>query len=131
MAALNKVMVIGNLGQDADMRYLSTGVAKVEFSVAVNSRRKHNGEWSEHTEWVNVVLFGEYGERVAEYLRRGTLVYVEGRLQTRSWESDSGERRYRTEVVGQTVQLLGGRNEMSPQERPAARQQYAEDLPFE
>src|SRR5688572_5991623 len=109
MASLNKVMLIGNAGKDAELRYLSTGTAQSQFSLAVNSRRRgQNGEWEEQTEWFNIVLWAEQAERVSQYITKGKQVYVEGRLQTRSWDNDQGVKQYRTEVIAQTVQLLGG-----------------------
>ena len=110
MASLNKVMLIGNAGKDAELRYMSSGTAKAEFSLAVNSRRRgQSGDWEEQTEWFNIVLWAEQAERVAQYITKGKQVYVEGRLQTRTWDDDQGVKHYRTEVIAQTVQLLGSR----------------------
>lgn len=108
--SLNKVMIIGNCGKDAEMRYTASGTATAQVSVAVNNRRKNSqGEYEDQTEWFSVVLWNETAERLSQYLTKGKQVYVEGRLQTRSWEDDSGQKHYRTEVVANTVQLLGGR----------------------
>lgn len=110
MASLNKVMLIGNAGKDAELRYLSTGTPKSEFSLAVNNRRKSpSGEWEDQTEWFNIVIFGDTAERVSQYITKGKSVYVEGRLQTRTWDNDQGVKQYRTEVICNTLQLLGGR----------------------
>lgn len=106
MASLNSCMFIGNLGKDAELRYLASGLAKLDWSLAVNYRR---GETNE-TEWVNCVWFGERAEKLAQYLVKGTSLYVEGRLNTRTWDDDGGKRHYRTEIVVNTVQLLGGRH---------------------
>lgn len=112
MASLNKVMLIGNAGKDAELRYLASGMAKAEFSLAVNGRRRgQSGDWEEQTEWFNIVMFGETAERVSQYITKGKSVYVEGRLQTRSWDDDQGQRHYRTEVIVNTLQLLGGRGD--------------------
>lgn len=109
MASLNKVMLIGNAGRDAELRYLASGTAKSEFSLAVNSRRRgQSGDWEETTEWFNIALFGDQAERVSQYITKGKQVYVEGRLQTRSWDDDQGVKHYRTEVIANAVQLLGG-----------------------
>ena len=112
MASLNKVMLIGNAGKDAELRYMASGTAKSEFSLAVNSRRRsQSGEWEEQTEWFNIVIWADQAERVSQYITKGKQVYVEGRLQTRTWDDDQGVKHYRTEVIAQTIQLLGGRQE--------------------
>lgn len=112
MASLNKVMLIGNAGKDADLRYMSNGTAKAEFSLAVNNRRRGaSGEWEDNTEWFNIVLFAETAEKLAQYITKGKPLYIEGRLQTRSWENDAGVKQYRTEVVANGVQLLGQRED--------------------
>ena len=98
--SLNKVMIIGNLGRDPEMRYTPSGQPVTQFTVAVNRNYKDgNGEWQEETEWFRVVAWGQLGERAAEYLRKGSKVYVEGRLQTRQWEDQSGQKRYTTELI--------------------------------
>ena len=110
MASLNKVMLIGNAGKDAELRYLSNGTAQAQFSLAVNrNTRNQEGNWEEATEWFNIVLWRETAERIAQYITKGKSVYVEGRLQTRSWDNDQGVKQYRTEVIAERVQLLGGR----------------------
>lgn len=110
-SSLNKVMLLGNLGKDAETRHTQTGTAVTQFSLATTARFKdrNSGEWREKTDWHDVVLWR--GEGVTPYLRKGKKVFVEGRLQTRSWEDQSGQKRYRTEVIcdpGGLV-LLGGR----------------------
>jgi single-strand DNA-binding protein len=105
--SLNKVMIIGNLGRDPEMRYTQGGQAVTQFSVAASRNYKNPaGEWQEETEWFRVVAWGALGERTAEYLRKGRKVYVEGRLQTRQWEGQDGQKRYTTEVIAQTVTPL-------------------------
>jgi len=112
MAGLNKVMLIGNAGKDAELRYTANGTAQAQFSLAVNSnRRSQSGEWEEQTEWFNIVLWREQAERVSQYITKGKQLYVEGRLQTRSWDDDQGQRHYRTEVIANTIQLLGSRGD--------------------
>ena len=109
--SLNKCMIIGNLGRDPEMRYTSTQQAVTQFSVATNRNfRDQQGEWQSETEWFRVVVWGDQGERVAEYLRKGHKVYVEGRLQTRQWEDQSGQKRYTTELVANRVQSLERRD---------------------
>lgn len=111
MASLNKVMLIGNAGRDAELRYLASGTPQSQFSLAVNNRRKNQqtGDWEDQTEWFNIVLFGDTAERVSQYITKGKQVYVEGRLQTRSYEDKDGKKVYATEVVADDVILLGGR----------------------
>ena len=105
---LNKVMVIGNLGRDPEMRYTANGTAVTEFSVAATERFTSNGQQQERTEWFNVVTWNRLAETCAQYLTKGRQVYVEGRLQTRSWDGQDGQKRYRTEVIAETVRFLGG-----------------------
>jgi single-strand DNA-binding protein len=108
--SLNKAMIIGNLGRDPEMRYTQSGQAVTQFTVAVNRNYKDSsGEWKEETEWFRVVAWGPLAERTAEYLRKGRKVYVEGRLQTRSWEGQDGQKRYTTELIANTVTPLDPR----------------------
>ncbi|HEU4572615.1 MAG TPA: single-stranded DNA-binding protein [Candidatus Limnocylindrales bacterium] len=108
--SLNKAMIIGNLGRDPEMRYTPSGQAVTQFTVAVNRNyRDQQGEWQEETEWFRVVAWAQLAERTAEYLRKGRKVYVEGRLQTRSWEDQNGQKRYTTELIANTVTPLDPR----------------------
>jgi len=110
MASLNKVMLIGNAGKDAELRYTANGTAQSQFSLAVNFRRRGvSGEMEEATEWFNIVLFREQAERISQYITKGKMLYVEGRLQTRTWDDDQGQKHYRTEVVANQVEFLGSR----------------------
>jgi single-strand DNA-binding protein len=108
--SLNKCMIIGNLGRDPEMRYTASGQPVTQFTVAVNRKYKNQaGEWQEETEWFRIVAWGPLAERTAEYLRKGRKVYVEGRLQTRQWEGQDGQKRYTTELVANTVTSLDPR----------------------
>jgi single-strand DNA-binding protein len=112
MASLNKVMIIGNAGRDAELRYLANGTATAQFSVAVSRNfRGPDNNWREETEWFNVVAWRELAERVSQMVTKGKQVYVEGRLQTRSWDNNEGVKQYRTELVANTVLLLERRSE--------------------
>lgn len=102
---LNKVQLIGFLGADPDVRYTQDQEAVARVRIATSETWKKNGEKHEKTEWHNVVFFGKLGEIAGEYLKKGSLVYVEGRLQTRSWEKD-GENRYTTEIVADAMKML-------------------------
>jgi single-strand DNA-binding protein len=105
--SLNKAMIIGNLGRDPEMRYTPSGQAVTQFTVAVNRNYKdQSGEWQEETEWFRVVVWGQQAERSAEYLRKGNKVFVEGRMQTRQWEGQDGQKRYTTELIADRVQNL-------------------------
>lgn len=105
--SLNKVMIIGNLGRDPEMRYTPSGQAVTQFTVACNRYYKdQQGERQEETEWFRVVAWARQAEYAAEYLRKGNKVYVEGRLQTRSWEAQDGQKRYTTELIANTIQNL-------------------------
>lgn len=107
MAGLNKVMVIGNLGADPEMRYTADGNALTSFRVAVNrSYSTPDGERREETEWFSVVAWRKLAEQCSQFLQKGRRVYVEGRLRTRSWDAPDGQKRYRTEVVADRVLFL-------------------------
>ena len=109
--SVNKVILVGHLGRDAETRFTPAGVSVTKFSVATNRRWKdqQSGEWKEETDWANVVLWRQ--ENLANYLTKGKQVYVEGRLQTRSYDDKDGKKQYMTEVVAEDVILLGGRGE--------------------
>ena len=116
MASINKVILIGNLGKDPDLRYTPGGSAVVNFPIATNERWKDkNGQQQERTEWHNIVLWGRLAEIANDYLRKGSSVYIEGRLQTRSWEDRDGNKRYTTEVVGNQMQMLGRQADVGEQ----------------
>jgi single-strand DNA-binding protein len=109
--SVNKVILIGNLGRDAETKFTPQGIAVSRFSIATTRRIKDNntGDWKDETDWNNVVLWRN--ENLAQYLTKGKQVYVEGRLQTRSYDDKDGNKRYSTEVVAEEVMLLGGRGE--------------------
>lgn len=111
---VNKVILVGNLGQDPEVRYMPNGgaVANITLATSESWRDKATGEMKEQTEWHRVVLFGKLAEVASEYLRKGSQVYIEGQLRTRKWTDQSGVEKYTTEVVvnvGGTMQMLGGR----------------------
>ena len=112
---LNKAMLIGRLGKDPDVRYMQSGMAVANFTLATNEdwSDKSTGEKKEKTEWHYIVAFGKLGEICGKYLSKGKQVYVEGRLQTRSWEQD-GTTRYRTEIVASDMRMLDAKGASEP-----------------
>jgi single-strand DNA-binding protein len=109
MASVNKVILIGRLGRDPEVRYTPSGKAVANFSIATSEQwTNKEGTKTEQTEWHRIVAWGRTGEICGEYLKKGSLVYVEGRLQTRSWEDREGVKKFTTEVVAQVMQMLGG-----------------------
>jgi single-strand DNA-binding protein len=110
MASINKVIIIGNLGRDPETRYMPDGGAITNISVATTDKWKDkNGEMQEKTEWHRVAFFGKLAEIAGEYLKKGSQVYVEGRLQTRKWQDKDGADKYTTEIVANQMQMLGSR----------------------
>ena len=108
MASINKVILIGNLGADPELRHTATGTTVANFSLATKEAwTGKDGNKEERTEWHRIVAWGRLGEICGEYLAKGKQVYVEGKLQTRSWEDRDGNKRYNTEVLAQTMQMLG------------------------
>ncbi len=109
---LNKVMLIGNLGADPEVRYSPNGMAVANVRLATNEswRDKESGETQERTEWHRIVFFGRLAEVVKEYLHKGSQIYIEGRLQTRKWQDKDGQDRYSTEIVANDMQMLGARS---------------------
>jgi single-strand DNA-binding protein len=140
---INKVILVGNLGADPETRYMPSGGAVTNLSVATSDqwKDKQTGEQKERTEWHKVVFFDRLAEVAAEYLRKGSQVYVEGRLQTRKWQDRDGNDRWTTEIVGRDMQMLGGRGgggsapmssggpgPSSPPPQPA--DDFEDDIPF-
>lgn len=113
MSGVNKAILIGNLGNDPEIKYTAAGAAVANISVATSEtwNDKKTGERNEKTEWHRVVFFDRLAEVIGEYLQKGSKIYVEGRIQTRKWETKEGETRYTTEIVGQNMQMLSGKNE--------------------
>jgi len=113
MASVNKVILIGNLGRDPEVRYMPDGGAITNISIATTENWKDkNGEKQEKTEWHRVAFFGKLAEIAGEYLKKGSQVYVEGRLQTRKWQDKDGNDKYTTEIVADRMQMLGSRQGM-------------------
>jgi single-strand DNA-binding protein len=158
MASLNKVLLIGNLGRDPETRYLPSGGAVCNFSIATTERYKDkSGAQQEKTEWHNIVMYNRLAEIAQQYLKKGSNVYIEGRIQTSKWQDkQTGQDKYRTEIVADQMQMLGGRGQSgasagddfnqeyapapqrpqaAPQQAPAARpaknfDDFEDDIPF-
>ncbi len=108
---INKVILVGNLGADPESRTTPGGMTVTNFNVATSDRRrdKQSGDWVEETEWHRIVMFDKLAETAREYLRKGSQVYIEGRIQTRKWQDKDGNDRYTTEIIARDMQMLGGR----------------------
>jgi single-strand DNA-binding protein len=122
---INKCTFIGNLGKDAEIRATSGGTMVANASLAVADRSKQDGAWVDVTEWVSLVCFGRTAEIMRDYTRKGSKLYVEGKLQTRSWDGKDGKKQYRTEIVVNELVLLSGK-----QEQAAGSPITDEDIPF-
>jgi single-strand DNA-binding protein len=109
---VNKVILVGNLGNDPDTKYMPSGSAVTNLSVATNEswKDKQTGEQKDRTEWHRVAMFGRLAEIAAEYLRKGSQVYIEGKLRTRKWQDQQGNDKYSTEIIADEMQMLGGRS---------------------
>jgi single-strand DNA-binding protein len=146
MASVNKVIIVGNLGRDPEIRYMPSGDAIANIAVATSFRSKdrNTGEQKEVTEWHRISFFGRLAEIVGQYLKKGSSVYVEGRLQTRKYTDKDGVEKYATDIIAQEMQMLGGRQGMgggdamggddmggydAPPSRPAPRPQVAAPAP--
>ena len=132
---LNMAQIIGHLGRDPDVRYTPEGTAIANLAVATNQTWKDkSGEKQERTEWHRVVLFGKVAEIAGEYLKKGSLVYLQGRLQTRKWQGDDGQDRYTTEIVAERMKMLGGKGERDTRAangKPVAPEPpFDDDIPF-
>jgi single-strand DNA-binding protein len=108
---INKVILVGNLGADPDTRYMPSGKAVTNIRIATSEswKDKQTGDQQERTEWHSIVMYDKLGEIAAEYLRKGSQVYVEGKLRTRKWQDKEGKDRYTTEIIADQMQMLGGR----------------------
>ena len=111
---VNKVMLLGRLGKDPELRVTSNQIPVGTFSLATGERRKDSsGNWVDHTEWHNIVTYGKTAENCAQYLKKGSEAFIEGRIQSRKWQDKEGKDRYTTEIVASTVQFVGGRRDNS------------------
>ena len=138
MRGVNKVIVVGNLGQDPDTRYMPSGSAVTNISIATSEKwkDKQTGEPRERTEWHKVSMFGRLAEIAAEYLRKGSQVYIEGKLQTDKWQDKDGNDRYTTKIIANEMQMLGGKmasksveNRVASQSQPNS-DDFDDDIPF-
>jgi single-strand DNA-binding protein len=134
MASVNKVIVLGNLGKDPELRHLPNGDAVCNFSLATTeSWKDKDGNKQDKTEWHNIVIFRKLAEIAGEYLKKGRPVYIEGRLQTRKWQDKEGKDRYTTEIVADQMQMLGSREEAKEVAKTPASANFDDmesDIPF-
>jgi len=128
MVSLNKILIIGNVGKDPEMRFTPQGSPVTGFSVAVNRKYNQNGEQKEETEWISVVTWNKLAESCNQYLVKGSQVYVEGRLHTRSWDGQDGQKHYRTEIIASQVIFLDKKSNGDKQ--PIDDSLQPEDIPF-
>ncbi|BBF66164.1 single-stranded DNA-binding protein [Acidithiobacillus ferridurans] len=145
MAGVNKVILLGHLGRDPEMRYMPDGTAVANMTIATSeSYKDRDGNRQERTEWHRVALFGRTAEVAGEYLRKGSQAYIEGRIRTRKWTDKDGQERYSTEIVGDRLQLIGGRRDGADGGTPAPQhggggggdmgaapmEEFDDDIPF-
>lgn len=144
MASVNKVILVGNLGRDPEMHYSPSGDAICNFSIATtDSWKDKSGEKQQRTEWHNISMFGKLAEIAAEYLKKGSSVYIEGRIQTQKWmDKQTEEEKQRTQIVADRMQMLGGKSETSEARHPSvtkpesnkqkadAFEGFEDDIPF-
>ena len=127
--SLNKVLLIGNVGKDPEIRHLESGASVASFTLATSERyRDRGGELRENTEWHNIVAWRQLADLAANYIKKGTQIFVEGTIRTRSWDDQNGAKRYTTEIMANSIQLLGRRGDtpaadgapvQAPAQRPA------------
>jgi single-strand DNA-binding protein len=139
---INKVILAGHLGQDPEVKYTGSGSAVTNISVATSEqwKDKQSGEQKDRTEWHRVVMFNRLAEIAGEYLRKGSLVYIEGKLQTRKWQDKNGTDHYTTEIVANDMQMLGGKGQApqgqqeqephTPKPSPMPTDDFEDDIPF-
>ena len=135
MASVNKVILVGNLGADPETRYMPNGdaVANIRLATTESWKDKDSGEKKEITEWHRVVFYRKLAEIVGQYLKKGSSVYIEGRIRTRKWQDKEGQERYTTEIEANEMQMLGGKpsGESAPSEKPQRNAQGAPKQSFE
>lgn len=124
MAGINKVIIVGNLGNDPEIRTMPNGeqVANITVATSESWKDKNTGERKETVEWHRIVLYRRLAEIAGQYLHKGSQVYIEGRLKTRKWQDNNGQDRYTTEIQGDNLQMLGGRNQDAAQNQPPKQQ---------
>ncbi len=136
---VNKVIIVGNLGKDPEIRYMPSGGAAANITIATSEswKDKTSGEQKDRTEWHRVVFFGKLAEIVGEYLKKGSQVYVEGSLRTNKWQDKSGNDRYTTEIIAKEMQMLGGKSDkpdsiaaQRPAQSASVPNEFDDDIPF-
>jgi single-strand DNA-binding protein len=130
---INKVILVGNLGADPDTRYMPSGKAVTNIRVATSEswKDRQTGDMQERTEWHSIVMYDKLGEIAAEYLRKGSQVYIEGKIRTRKWQDKEGKDRYTTEIIADQMQMLGGRGGAGASTEPREQRNPARQAPAE
>jgi single-strand DNA-binding protein len=133
MASVNKVIIVGNLGRDPEIRYMPSGdaIANIAVATSYKSKDRNTGEQKELTEWHRISFFGRLAEIVGQYLKKGSSVYVEGRLQTRKYTDKDGIERYATDIIAENMQMLGGRQGMGGGESYGGGDSYGGDTGYD
>lgn len=145
MASVNKVILVGNLGRDPEVRYMPNGEAVANFSIATTeSWKDKSGAKQDKTEWHNIVAYRKLAEIIGEYVKKGSAIYIEGRIQTRKWQTKEGQDRYTTEIIADQMQMLGGKPanatgesvsqqrqaQQSNEQKPSGFDDFPDDIPF-
>lgn len=138
MSSVNKVIILGRLGKDPETKYMTNGEAVTNFSIATSENWKDkSGAKQERVEWHNITAYRKLAEIIAEYVKKGSLIYIEGKLQTRKWQDKDGKDRYTTEIIADQMQMLGGKTDQQDKPEPAAKQSapvksdnFDDDIPF-
>lgn len=133
MSSVNKVILIGRLGKDPDIRRTSSGTPVASFSLATSERyNDRNGQKQEKTEWHNIVVWNKLADLAGQYIKKGSFVYIEGKLQTRSWDDKNGNKRYTTEIIGNVLQFLDSKSNDNEDKNynPEPQPIVEDDLPF-
>jgi single-strand DNA-binding protein len=136
MKSVNKVIILGNVGSDPEIKYTPSGTTVCNLRIATSENRKNkDGEWEEKTEWHRVIVFGKTAEACKDYLRKGSKVYIEGKIETRSWDDKEGQKHYATDIIGNDVVFLdskasGTRKEVKEADNKQQIEDDNESLPF-
>ncbi len=130
MASLNRIEVIGNVGQNPEMRFTPAGKPVTSFSIATSNKYEKDGEWKEETTWFNIVCWNKLAETCNQFVVKGQQVYAEGRLHLREWDGNDGQKHFKLEIIANSVLFLGKKGEVKPEDKPTDEFPEPEDIPF-